>query len=105
MWFCRLSDEIVEKKFDTLLQESFAERPHDFNHAPSVNDKIVLEKYKGSIKAIDNRYQIELPFKKDNVIVSDNYQYALNSLFKLEQYLKRHDELRINYFNLLVIFS
>ena len=57
---------------DVLLHESFAKRPHDFNQAPSVNDKIVLEKYKNSLKAIDNRYQIELPFKKDNVNVSDN---------------------------------
>ena len=74
---------------DLLLHESFAEQPYDFNQAPSVNDKIVLEKYKNSIKNIDNRYQIELPFKKDHVNVPDNYQYALNRMLKLKQRLKK----------------
>ena len=49
---------------DLLLHESFAERPHDFNQAPSVNDKIALDKYKNSIKNISNRYQIELQFSR-----------------------------------------
>ena len=49
----------IIKKLDVLLYESFAERPHDFNHALSVNDKIVLEKYKKIYKTtIDDRYQI-----------------------------------------------
>ena len=69
----------ISKKVDLLLHELFAEQPHDFNHAPSVNDKVVLEKYKSSIKAIDDRYQIKLPFKKADVEVSYNYQYAQQS--------------------------
>ena len=55
------------------MHESFAERPNDFNCAPSVDDKVVLEKYKNSIKTVDNRYQIALPFKKENVEVPNNY--------------------------------
>ena len=86
---------------DVLLHESFAERPHDFNHAPSVNDKIVLEKYKNSIKTVDDRYQIELPFKKDDVNVPDNYQYALNRMLKLEKRLKMNDKLCVNYFKFM----
>ena len=74
---------------DVLLHKSFAKRPHDFNYAPSVNDKIVLEKYKKSIKTIDDRYQIELPVKKDDVNVPNNYQYAFNIMLKLEQRLKK----------------
>ena len=31
----------------------------------------------------------------------DNYQYALNRMLKLEQRLKRNDELRINYFKFM----
>ena len=79
----RSSDEFLEKKIDTLLHESFAERPHDFNNAPSVNDKIVLDKYKNSVKAVNNRYQIALPFKKENVEVPNNYFYVMNRIVKL----------------------
>jgi hypothetical protein len=60
----RCADEILEKKIDTLLHESFAERPHDFNCAPSVNDKIVLNDYKNSIESVGDRFEIALPFKK-----------------------------------------
>ena len=44
--FVHVSDDVLEKKVDLLLHESFAERPHDYNQAPSINDKIVLNKYK-----------------------------------------------------------
>ena len=63
----RFSEELLEKKVDVLLHELFAERPHDFNCAPSVDDKVVLKKYKSSIKVIDNRFQRALPFKKGEV--------------------------------------
>ena len=42
--FVWVSDNMVEKKVDLLLHESFAEKPHDFNQAPSVNDKVGLNK-------------------------------------------------------------
>ena len=74
------------------MHESFAERPHDFNCAPSVDDKVALEKCKNSIKTVDNRYQIALPFKKENVEVPNNYSYALNRMVKLDQRLKKNDE-------------
>ena len=85
----RFSDKILEKKLDVLLQESFAERLHDFNCAPSVDDKVVLEKYKSSIKIINDRFQIALSFKKNEVEVPNNYSYALNRMLKLEQCLKK----------------
>ena len=37
--FVRISDDMLEKKVNLLLHESFAERPHDFNQAPSTIDK------------------------------------------------------------------
>ena len=76
----RSSDELLEKKIDTLLHETFAKRPNDFNSAPSVNDKIVLDKHKDSIKTVNIRYQLVLPFKKENVLVPSNYSYALNKV-------------------------
>ena len=52
------------KKIDTLLHESFAEHPQDFNCAPSVNDKIVLNDYKNSIESVGDRFEIPLLFLK-----------------------------------------
>ena len=69
--FVRISDDILEKKVDLLLRESFAEKPYDFNQAPSVNDKIVLSKYKESIQNIGGHYQIELPFKQEVINLPD----------------------------------
>ena len=63
----RLSDDVLEKKVDLLLHESFAEKPHDFNQASSVEDKIVLNKYHETIKNIGNRFQIALPFKEKEI--------------------------------------
>ena len=68
---------------------------------PSVNDKIVLEKYINLIKTVDDRYHIELPFKKADINVPDNYQYALNRMLKLEQRLKKSDKLHVNYFKFM----
>ena len=66
------------KKVDLLLHESFAENPHDFNQA-----------------------QIELPFKQECINLPNNHQYALNRMLKLEQRLKRNDELKNNYFKFM----
>ena len=71
------------------LHESFAVWPHDFNCASSVDDKVVLEKYKSSIKIVNDWFQIALPFKKSEVEVPNNYSYALNRMLKLEQRLKK----------------
>ena len=83
------------------MHESFAERPHDFNQAPSINDKIVLQKYKKSIENIGGRYQIPLPFKKDTLNLPNNYSYALTWMLKLEQRFKGKEELKQNYFNFM----
>ena len=83
------------------MHESFAEHPHDFNCAPSVNDKVVLESYKNSIKVVDDRFQIALPFKTGKVEMPNNYSYALNRMLKLEQRLQKNDELRKNYFKFM----
>ena len=54
--FVCIADDILEKKLDLLLHESVVERPHGFNQAPSVNDEIVVSKYKKSIQNIGSRY-------------------------------------------------
>ena len=74
---------------DILLHESFVDHLHDFNCAPSVDDIVVLESYKKSIKVVDNRFQIALPFKKGKVEMPDNYSYVLFTMLKLEQCLKK----------------
>ena len=90
-----------KKKLAMLLHESFAERPHDFSCASSVDDKVVLEKYKSLIKIGNDRFQIALPFKKSEVEVPNNYSYALNRMLKLEQRLKKNNELCVNYFKFM----
>ena len=84
-----------------LLHESLAERPHDFSCAPSVDDTVVLEKYKSSIKIVNDQFQIALPFKKSDVEVRNNYSYELNRMLKLEQRLKKTDELCVSYFKFM----
>ena len=71
------------------MHESFAKKPHDLNQAPSVNDKIVLNKYQESIKNIGGRYEIALPFKEKDVNLPNNRSYAMNRMIKLEQRLKK----------------
>ena len=63
--YVRVSDEMLEKRLDTLIHESFAEKHHDTNTVPSVEDKVVLQQYRESIKVENDRYIIGLPFKED----------------------------------------
>ena len=36
----RVTGDLLEKNLDLLLHKSFAERPHDFNQALSVEDRV-----------------------------------------------------------------
>ena len=69
------------------------ERPHNFNKAPFVGDKIVFKKYIESIKSISGWF----PFKQKVVNLPNSYQYALNRMLKLEQHFKKYNELKGNY--------
>ena len=64
---------MLEKKVDLLLHESFTEKPHNFNQASSVNDIIVLNKYRNSFKNIGDRYKMNaFPFKERDVNLPNN---------------------------------
>ena len=84
-----------------MLHESFADGPHDYNQAPSINDKIVLSKYKELIQNIGGRYEIELHFKQENINLPNYRYYALNRMLKLEQRFKKDDALKKNYFKFM----
>ena len=46
------------------MHEAFAENEHDINIALSVEDNVVLNKYRESIAVNNNRYTISLPLRK-----------------------------------------
>ena len=71
------------------------------DQAPSINDKIVLNRYKYSIQNIGGRYEIELPFKKENGNLPNNRSYAFNHMIKLEQRFKKYNVLKNNYFSFM----
>ena len=71
--YIRTVDEKLEKRLDTIIYESFAEKPHDSNVAPSVEDKLVLKSYENSVKNVGGRFEIGLPFKNENVELPNNY--------------------------------
>ena len=99
--YIRTVDEKLEKRLDTIIYESFAEKPHDSNVAPSLEDKLVLRSYEKSVKNIGGRFEIGLPFKNENVELPNNYQYALDRMVKLDNRFKKNPELKTNYFNFM----
>ena len=53
--YIRTTEEKLEKRLDTIIYESFAEKAHDDNVASSVEEKLVLNFYKKSVKNVEGR--------------------------------------------------
>ena len=99
--YIRTVDEKLEKRLDTIIYESFAEKPNDDNIAPSVEDKLVLNSYKKSVKNVNGRFEIGLPFKHENVELPNNYQYVFDRMIKLDNRFRKNVELKENYFKFM----
>ena len=74
--YIRTVDEKLEKRLDTIIYESFAEKPHDSNVAPSLEDKMVLRSYEKSVKNVGDRFEMGLPFNNENVVLPVKYIQA-----------------------------
>lgn len=53
----------------------------------SPEDQCALEKVEKSLKNVDGRYQVGIPWKEDNPILPDNYEMALRRLINTERRL------------------
>ena len=63
------------------------------------DDKLALEKVQKSIKYVEGRYQVDIPWKNDEPELPDNYDMALRRLFNTEKRLLKSPEIGEAYSN------
>ena len=61
------------------------------------DDKLALEKVEKSIKYVDGRYQVAIPWKDDKPELPDNYNMAVRRLFNTEKRLCNNPEVGDTY--------
>lgn len=71
-------------------------KPEDYFMSPE--DQCALEKVEKSLKNVDGRYQVGIPWKEDNPILSDNYEMALRRLINTERRLLKSPEWYLPHF-------
>ena len=88
----RVSNADLHNKMEKLFNHDFSDvkLKNDFL-AHSVRDERALEIMRSSIKKVDGRYVVALPFVDDDVNLPNNYEMALNNLHHLGKRLSKAD--------------
>ena len=59
---------------------------------PQFDDKLALEKVEKSVKYVNRRYQVVIPWKHPEPELPDNYEMAVRRLFDTEKRLRNNPE-------------
>ena len=68
----------------------------------SVNEKMVIEKVESSIKFVNSRYQITIPWKEVRPSLPDSFKMAFQRLQNLEKHLMRSPDVAAEYNQVIV---
>ena len=77
-------------EFETLGIQAL--QCHCSESATSIEDKRAIELMENSCKKKGERYEIDLPWKKDKALLPNNYALAEKRLFSLERSLRKNDD-------------
>ena len=62
-------------------------------HLLTIDEKASLEKLEESIRHVDGRYQVAIPWKDDEPVLPNNYEMALRRLLNTEKRLLKNPEI------------
>ena len=89
------------KQLDRLVRNSidaeFPERCIDEKKEQSVEDKLFLTKVSNTIQHKDGHFYINLPFRKDNVVMPNNIEQAQSRLDSLKKKMSRDPDYKSEY--------
>ena len=85
-------DEELKKLWDSDVLE-----PQPKSDLNTPDEKLALEKAEGSMKCLDERYEVGIPWKKEAPSLPDNKDSAEKRLHNLEKSLKRKPEVAERY--------
>lgn len=91
----RISVSNLEEMLVQQYNHDFIER--DDKAEMSVEDKRFIKIAEKSIKLEDGHYTLDLPFRKDDTILPNNYQVAEQRLQSLKRKFRRNEEFRTDY--------
>ena len=91
-------------KVDIALQdETLGDKINEFWSLDLIGicgkESSIYEEYIDKIEFINNRYEVNLPFKNENPILEDNYNVCLKRLKNLKKKLDSNKRLSVEYDN------
>jgi transposase InsO family protein len=89
----RKLEQLVQKGFNL----DFPERRIDDRNEPSKEDKLFMDKVRGSMVLEDGHYKIGLPFREDEVVLPDNRNQAEQRLNGLRKKMTRNSQFHSDY--------
>ena len=96
-WTCTGTVSGLRGEISGLLRQFWEiENPRTSHDQPVLNpdEQCALEQVQKSLKYLDGRYQVALPWKKKNVPdLPDNYDMALRRLYSTEKRLRKNPEI------------
>ena len=82
------------KEIDSTLHRFYEiEAVHKGEPVLGVEDRTVMEKTQKSLKFVEGRYQVAIPWKKNTTLPQDNYEMALRRLEGTEHRLLKKLEI------------
>ena len=93
------SDQVTMEDVNVVLRQFWEIDSGRVESVPTltVEDKMIVEKVKKSIKFIDGHYQVAIPWKEDILSLPDNCKLAFQRLQNLEKHLTRDPEVAAAY--------
>ena len=87
----RISIANLEKLLINQYNHDFNEKASEEKREHSIEDKRFLEIASKSVSLIDGHYTLNLPFRKDDVLMPNNHHIAMQRLQSLKRKLKRNE--------------
>lgn len=93
----RISALNMEEMLMQQYNHDFNERSSEEKAEMSVEDKRFIKIAKQSIKLKNGHYTLDLPFRKDDTVLPNNYQVAEQRLQSLKRKFKRNEKFKTDY--------
>ena len=87
----------LDERMRDFMNCEFPEKLIDDQKEMSLDDQEFVRKTTESVKLVNGRYEMKIPFKSDNVVLPNNFQYALSRLRGLRRKLKKDESLASEY--------
>jgi len=87
--FVRYDDKTLHQQMESIFRSDFDKPMLSSKVAMSVEDQRALAQMENSLKLVNGRYQLQLPWRHKSVNLPNNHEFALGRLHYLKKRLQR----------------